>query len=240
MFFQFSVERTSEMNWTTIQTARHLISSSFQHFPPKHLAWFTKHVKLEKEKWQFFFHFISNRVPNIRKNAPQDTSQTSDQERTCRTHWVCYWRWWFQWLNDNNLQSRYNLLHLLCCVLVWSVLKEISWKWLIWLYEYKGFGSVTKKLPDATASIVLSTPQCAPQSSKTCGPVYTVEHDSATPTLPQGAAAERQRHLTKPDVSVLPRQPTWKQVVKSNVHLPGQEAVEHGGFLSIFFNIYPN
>ncbi len=29
-----------------------------------------------------------------------------------------------------------------------------------------------------------------------------VEHgDNATPTLPQGAAAERQRHLTKPDVS---------------------------------------
>jgi len=33
-----------------------------------------------------------------------------------------------------------------------------------------------------------------------CGHVYSVEHNSVTPTLPQGAAAERQHHLSKKDV----------------------------------------
>lgn len=35
-----------------------------------------------------------------------------------------------------------------------------------------------------------------------CGHVYSVEHNSVTPTLPQGAAAERQHHLSKKDVNI--------------------------------------
>lgn len=59
-------------------------------------------------------------------------------------------------------------------------------------------GSLTKKIQEG--NVILSTPQSLPQSSKTCGQVYTVDHDVTTPTLPQGAAAARQRQLTKTDV----------------------------------------
>lgn len=47
----------------------------------------------------------------------------------------------------------------------------------------------------------LSTPQSAPHSSKMCAPkLCTLENNTTTPTLPQGAAAERQHHLQKKDV----------------------------------------
>ena len=64
-------------------------------------------------------------------------------------------------------------------------------------------GSLTKhvKIEEKT---VLSTPQSVPHAStfKMCGHVYSVEHNSVTPTLPQGAAAERQHHLSRKDVNI--------------------------------------
>lgn len=65
----------------------------------------------------------------------------------------------------------------------------------------ENLGSLTKhvKIEEKTG---LSTPQSVPHAStfKMCGHVYSVEHNSVTPTLPQGAAAERQHHLSKKDV----------------------------------------
>lgn len=64
-------------------------------------------------------------------------------------------------------------------------------------------GSLTKKVK-LEVKHVLSTPQSAPQSSKTSAPKHFVlENNSTTPTLPQGAAAERQLLLQKKDVSSL-------------------------------------
>ena len=64
-------------------------------------------------------------------------------------------------------------------------------------------GSLTKHVKNEERT-VLSTPQSVPHAStfKMCGHVYSVEHNSVTPTLPQGAAAERQHHLSKKDVNI--------------------------------------
>ena len=69
-------------------------------------------------------------------------------------------------------------------------------------YTFLDVGSLTKKVRVENKN-GLSTPQCVPQSSQMGGPKgFTLENDSSTtPTLPQGAAAERQHHLQKKDVS---------------------------------------
>ena len=64
-------------------------------------------------------------------------------------------------------------------------------------------GSLTKK-GKIDEKGGLSTPHCVTQSSnKMCilkG--FSLENESTTPTLPQGAAAERQHHLQNKDVSL--------------------------------------
>ncbi|XP_046442788.1 transcription factor E2F1-like [Daphnia pulex] len=63
-----------------------------------------------------------------------------------------------------------------------------------------GLGSLPKKIK-VEDKRALSTPQSAPNSSKMCAPkIGTLENNTTTPTLPQGAAAERQHHLQKKDV----------------------------------------
>ena len=63
-----------------------------------------------------------------------------------------------------------------------------------------GLGSSTKKIK-VDDKQVLSTPQSSTQLSKLCAPkICTFENNTTTPTLPQGAAAERQHHLQKKDV----------------------------------------
>lgn len=66
-----------------------------------------------------------------------------------------------------------------------------------------GLGSLTKNMKVETNGSLMSTPQCAPHSSKMSCILkgLSLENESATPTLPQGAAAERQHHLQKKDVS---------------------------------------
>lgn len=67
-------------------------------------------------------------------------------------------------------------------------------------YCWAGLGSLTKKIK-VEEKQALSTPQSAPHSSKMCAPkIGTLENNTTTPTLPQGAAAERQHHLQKKDV----------------------------------------
>ncbi|KAI9562224.1 hypothetical protein GHT06_013189 [Daphnia sinensis] len=67
-------------------------------------------------------------------------------------------------------------------------------------YLSGGLGSLTKKIK-VEEKQALSTPQSAPHSSKMCAPkIGTLENNTTTPTLPQGAAAERQHHLQKKDV----------------------------------------
>ena len=69
-------------------------------------------------------------------------------------------------------------------------------------------GSLPKKIKGEDKR-ALSTPQSAPHSSKMCAPkIGTLENNTTTPTLPQGAAAERQHHLQKKDVRQLPYFPS--------------------------------